>query len=167
MQQEEYRATSSNRVEAGNAPRMKVKLLSSFGRVKTYMVVFSKEDEVLSGLTEFALKQDAKSAHFQGMGSAFSLELGWFDFERLMYQVIPVGIAEVTSLMGNITWSAGKPIVHAHATASLKGGSVTGGHFLKMIVRPTLEVIVTVEPTYLYKTYNEEFQAEMIDVEID
>jgi predicted DNA-binding protein with PD1-like motif len=165
MQQEEYRSTSSH-VEPGNAPGMKVKLLSTFGDARTYMVIFSKEDEAISGLTDFALNFDVKSAHFQGIGSAFSLELGWFDFDRLKYQVIPVGIAEVTSFMGNITWFEGKPIVHAHATASLRGGSVKGGHLLKMIVGPTLEIIITVEPTFLHKKLNEEFHAAIIDFDI-
>ncbi|MCC9138472.1 PPC domain-containing DNA-binding protein [Pontibacter silvestris] len=161
MQEEEYRSASQE-VEPGKAPTMKVKLLSSVGDVRTYMVIFSKNDEVVSGLTEFALNYNVKSAHFHGIGSAFSLELGWFDFDRLQYQVIPMGIAEVTSFMGNITWLNEKPIVHAHATASLRDGIVKGGHLLALNVGPTFEVIVTVEPTFLYKKLDQEFQAGMI-----
>jgi predicted DNA-binding protein with PD1-like motif len=161
MQHEEYRSTS-HQVELGNAPTMKVKLLSNVGDVRTYMVIFSKEDEIVSGLTDFALNYDVKSAHFHGIGSAFSLELGWFDFDRLEYQVIPVGIAEVTSFMGNITWLDETPIVHAHATASLRGGEVKGGHLLALTAGPTFEVVVTVEPTPLYKKLDEEFHAGMI-----
>jgi len=161
MAQEEYRSTS-HEVQLGNAPTMKVKLLSTVSEVRTYMVIFSKEDEAISGLTDFALNYDVKSAHFHGIGSAFGLELGWFDFDRLQYEVIPVGIAEVTSFMGNITWLDGKPIVHAHSTASLRGGEVKGGHVLALRVGPTFEVIVTVEPTPLYKKIDQEFQAGMI-----
>ncbi|RZK21431.1 MAG: DUF296 domain-containing protein [Flavobacterium sp.] len=161
MEQEEYRSTS-NEVKLGSAPTMKIKLLSTIGEVRTYMVIFFKEDEVVSGLTDFALNYDVKSAHFHGIGSAFSLELGWFDFDRLEYQVIPVGIAEVTSFMGNITWMDGKPVVHAHATASLRGGDVKGGHLLTLKVGPTFEVIVTVEPTLLNKKIDGEFHAGMI-----
>jgi predicted DNA-binding protein with PD1-like motif len=165
MKNEEYRSAATH-AEPGKAPNMKVKLLSTVGDVRTYMVIFLKGDEVVSGLTEFALNYDVKSAHFEGIGSAFSVELGWFDFERLEYQVIPVGIAEVTSLMGNITWYEGKPVAHAHATASERGGSVKGGHLLAMMVGPTVEIIVTVEPTALNKKLNPEFNATMIDPDL-
>jgi predicted DNA-binding protein with PD1-like motif len=161
MAQKEYRSTS-HEVKLGNAPAMKVKLLSTVGDVSTYMVIFSKEDEAISGLTDFAHSYNVKSAHFHGIGSAFGLELGWFDFDRLQYELIPVGIAEVTSFMGNITWLDGKPIVHAHATASLRGGEVKGGHVLALTVGPTFEIIVTVEPTPLNKKLDQEFQAAMI-----
>jgi predicted DNA-binding protein with PD1-like motif len=161
MAELEYRSTS-HEVKLGNAPAMKVKLLSTVGDVRTYMVIFSKEDEAISGLTDFALNYDVNSAHFHGIGSAFGLELGWFDFDRLQYEVIPVGIAEVTSFMGNITWLDGNPVVHAHATASLRGGEVKGGHVLSLKVGPTFEVVVTAEPTPLYKKIDQEFQAGMI-----
>ncbi|WP_116788435.1 PPC domain-containing DNA-binding protein [Flavobacterium psychrotrophum] len=161
MKEEEFRSTS-HQVAPGNAPAMNVKLLSTHGDVRTYMVIFSKGDEALSGLLDFALTYDVKSAHFAGIGSAFSLELGWFDFDRLKYQVIPVGIAEVTSFTGNITWMDTKPIVHAHATASFRDGTVKGGHVLALNVGPTFEVVVTVEPTALYKKTDPEFQAGMI-----
>jgi predicted DNA-binding protein with PD1-like motif len=165
MQEEEYRSAATH-AEPGNAPAMKVKLLSTEGDARTYMVMFFKNDEAVSGLTEFAGKYKVQSAHFQGIGSSFSAEMGWFDFDRLQYQVIPVGISEVTSFMGNITWYEGKPVVHAHAAASVKGGAVKGGHLLSMIVGPTLEVIVTVEPTRLTKKLNPEFNATMIDSDL-
>ena len=161
MQEEEFRSTS-HPIIRGKAPAMKVKLLSDSGGVKTYMVIFSKEDELLSGLTDFAFNYDVKSAYFHGIGSAFGLELGWFDFDRLQYQVIPIGIAEVTSFTGNITWMDTTPVVHAHATAALRGGSVKGGHVLSINVGPTFEVIVVAQPTALYKKLNQEFQAGMI-----
>lgn len=165
MQQEEYRSATSH-TEVGNAPGMKAKLLSKVGDVLTYIVVFSKGDEVISGLTQFAQKYNVKSAHFQGIGSAFSIEFGWFDFERLEYQVIPVGVAEVTSLMGNITRYEGKPVVHAHASASERGGTVKGGHLLAMNAGPTIEVTVIVEPTALNKKLNPEFNATVIDLDL-
>jgi len=72
---------------------------------------------------------------------------------------------EITSFTGDIAWYNKKPVAHTHVSASLKDGSVKGGHLLKLIVGPTLEVIVTVEPTPLYKSFNEEFNAAFIDVD--
>jgi|GEM_PF-4890502 len=143
MEEIEYRSADLA-VETGNAPGMKVKLLSENGASKTYMIVFSKEDEVVSGLTEFAKKYTVKSAHYQGLGSAFSLDLGWFDFERLQYKVMKVGVAEVTSIIGNITLFNGEPVTHTHTTAAVEDGTVKGGHLLKLISGPTIEIVITV-----------------------
>ncbi|WP_295767256.1 hypothetical protein [uncultured Mucilaginibacter sp.] len=40
--------------KTGRSPGVKVKLLSKNGPVKTYVLVFAKNDEIISGLTEFA-----------------------------------------------------------------------------------------------------------------
>ncbi|RZJ91474.1 MAG: DNA-binding protein [Chryseobacterium sp.] len=165
MEQAEYRSTDET-VEMGKAPGMKVKLLSTLGDTQTYMIVFSKGDEVVSGLTEFAKKYDVKSAHYQGIGSAFNLELGWFDFERLEYMVIPVGVAEVTSLIGNITLYNGNPVSHTHTTAAIADGSIKGGHLLKLISGPTIEIVITLEPTPLNKIMDAEFNALRIDTSL-
>ena len=45
-------------------------------------------------------------------------------------------------------------------TTSLRDGSVKAGHVLQLIVRPTLEVIVTVEPSPLYKNSMKNFRRE-------
>lgn len=164
MDEIEYRSADLV-VETGKSPGMKVKLLSENGTSRTYMVIFSKGDEIVSGLTEFAKKYDVKSAHYQGIGSAFSLELGWFDFERLQYMVIPVGTAEVTSIIGNIAWYNTEPVTHTHATAATADGTVKGGHLLKLISGPTIEIVITAEPTLLVKKMDAEFNALMIDVE--
>lgn len=164
MSEFEYRSTDIP-IEMGKAPGMKVMLLSENGSSKTYVVVFSKGDEIVSGLTDFAKNYDIKSAHYHGIGSAFSLELGWFDFDRLQYMVIPVGVAEVTSIIGNITQYNGEPVTHTHTTAAIADGSVKGGHLLKLISGPTIEIFVTVEPTMLHKKMNEEFNALMIDTQ--
>lgn len=165
MDEIEYRSADLA-VETGNAPAMKVKLLSENGASKTYMLVFSKGDEVVSGLTEFAKNYNIKSAHYHGIGSAFGLELGWFDFERLQYKVIKVGMAEVTSIIGNITLYNGEPITHTHATAAVEDGTVKGGHLLKLVSGPTIEIVITVEPTMLLKKMNPEFNALMINTEL-
>jgi len=165
MEQTEYRSADLV-VGGGKSPGMGVKLLNDHEASPTYMIVFSKGDEVVSGLTEFANKYAVKSAHFHGIGSAFSLELGWFDFERLQYKVIPIGVAEVTSILGNITLYNGEPVIHAHATAALGDGSVKGGHLLKLISGPTIEIVITLEPNPLFKKLDAEFNALMIDTKL-
>lgn len=73
---------------------------------------------------------------------------------------------KVTSFTGDLIWYHNKPVAHTHMTTSLRDGSVKGGHVLQLIVGPTLEVFVTVEPTPLYKKLDEGFNAGLIDPDL-
>lgn len=54
-------------VDTGHSPGVKVRLLSSVGGVKNYVIVFTKGDEILSGLAEFAQQYQVKSAYYAGL----------------------------------------------------------------------------------------------------
>lgn len=149
----------------GKAPGMKVKLLSTVDSVQTYILVFAKGDEVRCGLTDFAAKYQVKSAHYTAIGDVTSAKVGWYDYGRKQFKVIPISEpAEVTSLTGNIAMFDGKPVAHSHVSVSISDGSVRGGHLLEMYVGPTLEVYVTVLPAILNKKLDKEFDAGVIDL---
>lgn len=150
--QDEY--VKPGQVTAKNAaPGMKYKLLNETDRGhKTYLVVMQRGDDVLSGLTEFAEKNNITYASFSGLGAMSSTRIGCYDRDKQMYHIIPVkGQAETVSFIGNITLLNGKPVVHVHMAVSQSDGVVRGGHLFKAIVWPTLEVTVTVEPVAIYK----------------
>ncbi|RFM26845.1 PPC domain-containing DNA-binding protein [Deminuibacter soli] len=150
--------------ETGKSPGVKVKLLSTVGETKTYALIFSTGDEVVSGLTEFAQKYNVKSAHYTAIGDATSAKVGWYDKSRKMFKVIPIPEpSEVTSLVGDVAVFGGKPVAHSHVNVATEDGLTHGGHLLQLIVGPTLELIITVEPTPMYKVLNEEFGAGVID----
>ena len=152
--------------ETGKSPGVKVKLLSQNGPVKTYIIIFAKGDEVISGLTEFAQKYKVTSAHFTAIGDATSAKVGWYEQSKKMFKVIPINEpAEITSLIGDITMNEGKPVVHAHINLADKNGMVHGGHLLEASIFPTLEVIMTVEPTTMYKKLYPEAGAFIIDAD--
>ena len=151
-------------VEPGKAPGMQVKLLSTSGQVKTYVLIFAKGDEVMSGLLDFAQQYNVKSAHYQAIGDALSAQIGVYDYSRKQFKVIPITEpVEVTSLTGDIAVLNGKPAPHTHLTLAAPDGSVRGGHLLQLVIGPTLELFMTVEPTPLYKKRNAEFDANVID----
>lgn len=157
-------AAAGKPAEPGKAPGMQVKLLSTSGATKTYVLVFAKGDEVMAGLTEFAQKYSVKSAHYQAIGDALSAKIGVYDYGRKQFKVIAITEpAEVTSLTGDIAVLNGKPAPHSHLNLAAADGSVRGGHLLELVIGPTLELFVTVEPTPLYKKHNEEFDANVID----
>jgi len=152
-------------LEAGKAPGLKVKLLSSNGNTKTYMLIFAKGDEVVAGLTEFARTEHVKSGHYTGIGDALSAKAGWFDYSRKKFKIIPIDTAEVSAFSGDIAWFKGNPVAHTHMSAALKDGSVKGGHLLELFSGPTMEIILVSEPTALYKKIDPEFEAALIDPE--
>ncbi|GLU55289.1 PPC domain-containing DNA-binding protein [Dyadobacter frigoris] len=141
-----------------------MKLLSESGKTKTYAVIFSTGDEVVSALTEFAQKYDVKSTHYTAIGDATSAKIGWYDKDRKMFKVIPLpDPSEVSSLIGDIAVFNGKSVAHTHVNISTENGLSHGGHLIELFVGPTLELFVTVEPTPLFKKLNPEFNAGTID----
>jgi predicted DNA-binding protein with PD1-like motif len=149
--------------QTGRSPGVKVKLLSTNGQTKTYVLIFSKNDEIVSGLTEFAQKYKVQSAHYTGIGDAFSAKVGFFDYGRNEFKVIPIGESEISSLMGDIAVFNGKSVAHTHINLATSDGTIRGGHLLECFVGPTLELFVTVEPTPIYKRLSPEFNAGIID----
>lgn len=160
---QEYVATTKP-VQTGRSPGVKTKLISTNGDSKTYVLIFSKGDEVVSGLTEFARKYEVKSATYTAIGDATSAKLGFFDYDKKMFKVIPINkLCEVASLNGDIAIYNDKQVAHTHLTVSTEDGNCYGGHLLELFVGPTLEVFVTVYPTPLYKKLDPEFNAGIID----
>lgn len=148
----------------GRSPGVQVKLISADSDTKTYCLIFSPGDEVLSGLKEFAIKYHVKSAHFTAIGDAKSARFGWYDASKKMFKVMHIDqFAEVTSLMGDISVYNNNPVVHAHVNLATEDGTVHGGHLFEAIISPTLQVIMTVEPVTLYKKLDVESGILVID----
>ncbi|MGI8770763.1 MAG: PPC domain-containing DNA-binding protein [Acidobacteriaceae bacterium] len=143
---------------------MSVKLIGSAGPVREYVVIFSRGDEALSGLTDFAQQYHVSDAYFTAIGAAQGATLAWFDPQRKAYKLIPVpGQTEVASMVGDIALYHGKPIVHTHAVLGLNDGSARAGHVIEMHVSPTLEVFVTTDETDLHKKLDEATGLTLID----
>jgi hypothetical protein len=117
----------------GMAPKMKVTEMHSSGR--SFQILFSKGDEVASGLLDFAEKNHVKYAHFTAVGAFDHMVLG--DEE-----------VEVSSFVGNITPDAkGNPVVHAHCVVGLSDGRAMAGHFIEGHVSLVMQVYLDeIEP---------------------
>ena len=147
----------SKLVQTGKAPGMKVQLISDQGDQKEYAVIFSTGDEAYSGLREFAQKYNVTSAHFTAIGAISGATLAWLDTSRKQYKVMPfTGQMEVVSMSGDIALNQGKPFIHTHAVLGLPDGTTRGGHVVEMFVRPTLEVMVTVDPKSMQRQHDPE-----------
>jgi predicted DNA-binding protein with PD1-like motif len=143
---------------------MQYKLLTGIDNA-TYALIFDSGDEVMSLLKTFANEHSLKAAHFTAIGAFSSVELGFFDFTIKDYKKIPVNEqVEVLSLIGDVALYGDDSKLHAHVVIGKSDGSTMGGHLLKAIVRPTLELILEESPGYLQRRMDEETGLPLIEI---
>ena len=151
-------------VPTGKAPGMRVKQIKDTPYEKVYAVIFYRGDEVLSGLTDFAVQHKIGDAHFTAIGAISGATLAWLDPSKKIYHRIPVTEqVEVLSLIGDIATFNDKPIVHMHAVLGKPDGTTVGGHVFELNVNPTLEVFLTVNTTSLKKKPDDASGMKVID----
>ena len=139
-------------IPTGKAPNMQAKLVKDTPEEKVYAIVFLKGDEVLSGLTDFAIKNKIADAHFTGIGAVSSATTGWVDLEtRLYHPTVTNQQVEVLSLIGDIAAFNGKPVVHMHVVLGRRDGTTVGGHVWELNTNPTIEVFLTANTIPLAK----------------
>ena len=142
---------------------MKCRLIAATGQ-KTWAIVLDTNEEAAGALLEFAREQKLSAAQLTGIGAFSEVELGFFEIEKKEYKRIPIREQlEVLSLTGDVTLSEGKPKVHAHVVLGKRDGTAWGGHLLKGIVRPTLEVILTESPAHLHRKHDSATGLALID----
>jgi len=130
---------------------MQSKLLNADPPV-TYAVILETGDEAMQLLGEFVRTEEVDAASITGIGAFSRAVLGYFDWQSKSYRHIPVEEqVEVVSLIGDVAVADGVPTLHVHAVLGKADGSVVGGHLLEGHVRPTLEVILIQQPSYLRK----------------
>jgi len=144
---------------------MKSKLLHDENGLKTFALVFDKNDEVKKSLLRFATENGLRGAQLTGIGAFSEATLGFFDRKKKSYQQIPVKEqVEVLSFAGNIADKDGEPMLHAHAVVGKRDGTALGGHFLNGRVWPTLEIIVTETPVHLRRLKDDETGLPLINL---
>lgn len=154
----------SRPVPTGKAPGMQVKLVKDSPEEKVYAVIFHKGDEALSGITDFAMKNNVQDAHFTGIGAVSGATLAWLEVANKIYHRIAVSQqVEVLSLIGDVAMFNGRPVVHMHAVLGRSDGSTVGGHVFELEANPTLEVFVTVNGAPLKKRPDDASGMKLID----
>jgi uncharacterized protein len=137
---------------------MQSKLLHEHDGQRTFALIMAKGDEVLSAIKEFATKENVRAAQITAIGALSDVVLRYFDWDKKDYRQIPVREqVEVASLNGDVAVGPdGKPAIHIHLVIGRKDGSAMAGHLGEAHVRPTLEVIVAEQPSYLQKVHDPE-----------
>jgi hypothetical protein len=134
----------------------------------TYVVILGSNEEVTEQLLGFAQQQKPGSASFTAIGAFERCVLGYFDWQTKKYLEIPIDDqVELLSLVGNLTWADEKPKLHAHVVVGARDGSARGGHLLKAIVRPTLEITLVESPAHLQRRYDPQARIPLIRLDDD
>lgn len=141
-------------VEVG---KMKSKLIHDESGLKTFALVFDKNDDVRESLLEFANTNRLADAQITAIGAFSEVTLGYFDRQQKDYKRIPLHEqVEVLSLTGNVVRNDGRSSLHAHIVVGKSDGTAHGGHLLSGRVWPTLEMLVSELPVHLRRSRDEE-----------
>ena len=148
------------------APGMQSRVITwHHGFEKSYAVIFGKGDEVLSGLTAFAIRERITGGSFTAIGSFQKAKFGWFDSSCNAFRDIPIDQqVELVSFAGDVGLVNNRPVVHAHAAVAFPDGSVHGGHVLNAFVWPTMELFFTAYSTKLVKKLDKQTQLYLFDL---
>ncbi len=144
---------------------MKSKLLLDEDGLKTFALVFDKNEEPKESLMRFATENSLRGAQITAIGAFSEVTLGFFDRQEKSYREIPIKEqVEALSFAGNIVEKDGKPMLHAHVVVGKPDGTAHGGHFLKGRVWPTLEMIIFETRAHLRRIHDEETGLPLIDL---
>jgi predicted DNA-binding protein with PD1-like motif len=145
---------------------MKSKLVWENAGERTFILVLDSGDEAFAAITAFAAEAGLKAASLTAIGAFENATIGWFDFYVKAYHPIEVAEqCEVLSAIGDVaTGDDGKPSVHIHTVLGLVDGSTRGGHLLRGLVHPTLEVTVVETPAHLHRRKQPDLGIALIDL---
>lgn len=143
---------------------MKFKLIND-DQQKTYAVIMDSGDEVMEELKKFAKNQNLKACQFTAIGAFSETTVGFFDFSIKDYENILIQEqAEVLALTGDISLFKDEYKIHAHVVLGKRDGTAHGGHLIKAIVHPTLEIILNESPAYLKRELDKESEIVLIKI---
>ncbi len=116
-------------------------------------------------LLAFAKKEKVSASQFTAIGAFSETTVGFFDFSIKDYKKTHFKQQmEVLSLAGDITIFKGEYKIHGHIVLAKEDGTAYGGHLMKGIVHPTLEIILNESPVYLKREMDKETGIPLIKI---
>lgn len=143
---------------------MKYKIINNAGQ-KTYAIIMDSGDEVTEQLMSFAKKEKVKASQFTAIGAFSETVTGFFDFSVKDYQKTSFKEQmEVLALNGDISRYKDEYKIHAHVVLGRKDGTAHGGHLMRGIAHPTLEIILNESPEYLKREMDKDSGLPLIKI---
>ena len=143
---------------------MKFKLINE-DRQKTFAIVLNSGEEIMQCISSFTKMQQLGASQFSAIGAFSEATLGFFDFSIKDYKKIEIREqVEVLNITGDISSYENEFKIHAHVVLGKKDGTAHGGHLMKAIVHPTLEIILTESPAHLKREIDKESGLPLINI---
>ena len=143
---------------------MKYKLINN-AQQKTYAIIMDSGDEVTEQLMNFAKREKINAAQFTGIGAFSETVTGFFDFSIKDYKKTTFKEQmEVLALTGDISMYKDQYKIHAHVVLGRKDGTARGGHLMKGVAHPTLEIILNESPDYLKREMDKDSGIPLIKI---
>jgi len=115
----------------------------SFTAQRDHLLVLDPDDEFVASLTDFAKKNRIEGGSFSAIGAFQEATIAYWNWDTKKYEHIEVPEqVEVLALTGSIARAGNDPKLHAHVVLGRRDGSTIGGHLVRAVVRPTLEVFM-------------------------
>ncbi len=143
---------------------MKYKLIND-DKKKTYAIILESGEEAKEQLLAFAKEKKVAVSQFTAIGAFSETTVGFYDFSIKDYKKTHFKQQlEVLSLAGDITLFNGEYKVHGHIVLAKEDGTAYGGHLIKGMVHPTLEIILNESPVYLEREMDEKAGIPLIKI---
>jgi uncharacterized protein len=111
--------------------------------MKHHILVLRTGDDALPAITQLAVREHIEGASFSAIGAFQTATIAYWNWDTKEYEHIEVAEqVEVLTLTGNVARSGNDPRLHAHVILGRRDGSTIGGHLVRGLVRPTLEVFL-------------------------
>ena len=134
---------------------MNYKLIND-DKQKTYAIILESGEEAMEQIKAFTRKLNLSASRFTAIGAFSDTTVGFFDFSIKDYKKNRFNQQmEVVSLVGDISMYKDEYKVHAHVVLADEKGAAYGGHLIKGMVHPTLEIILDESPLYLKREMDE------------
>ena len=144
---------------------MKSTKLAEERGLRTFLLVMDKGDEAFERITTFATAHSVDAASLTAIGAVREATLGYFDPQITDYRSTRFAEQmELASFIGDIADNDGKPALHAHVVLGRRDSSAVAGHLQRLIVYPTMEVVLTETPAHLRKRVDPETGLALIAV---
>jgi len=130
-----------------------------------YQLRFEAGDELMSTLTDFAAREGIEYAALSGLGAVESISLAYFVRDTKQYETHELDEQfELLGATGNIALRDGKPFPHVHASVGRRDLTVFGGHVMRAVAWPTIELWVSREQEAVNRLPDEDSGLALMDL---
>jgi predicted DNA-binding protein with PD1-like motif len=137
----------------------------NLSKPKCFCIRLEKGEEVVNTLTKFCEQHKISSGSFSGIGATDNLTIGCFDLKNKTYVNKTLNEPlEILSLIGNVSFVANKPFVHAHIIVGKEDCSTIGGHLMVCFVSLTCEIYLYAHKQKINRVKNEELGISILDL---